>query len=156
MVLFIRSEQLPRRNRNRMKSIPSFVLWAWERPEDLRFINPHDMGVAFLADSSLLVHSPYQIRTPGSVEMREYRPLHLFFTLSFSENPRKSQLQVSRIASRGNTLPWTIRDAIRIGSVTAPNSDAAACGPERTGQRLTGAGPKIARKSIKRRASIFR
>jgi Protein of unknown function (DUF3142) len=51
MVLFIRSEQFPRRNPDRMKSIPSFVLWAWERPEDLRFINPHDTGVAFLADT---------------------------------------------------------------------------------------------------------
>jgi hypothetical protein len=51
MVLFIRSEQFPRRNPDRMKPIPSFVLWAWERPEDLRFINPHDTGVAFLADT---------------------------------------------------------------------------------------------------------
>jgi hypothetical protein len=51
MVLFIRSEQFPRRNPDRMKSIPSFVLWAWERPADLRFINPHDTGVAFLADT---------------------------------------------------------------------------------------------------------
>ena len=40
-----------RRNRDRMKVIPSFVLWAWERPEDLRFINPNDTAVAFLANT---------------------------------------------------------------------------------------------------------
>lgn len=30
-------------------TIPDIVLWAWERPEDLRFIDPHKVGVAFLA-----------------------------------------------------------------------------------------------------------
>lgn len=51
MALSIRSEQFPRRNPDRMKAIPSFVLWAWERPEDLRFINPHDTAIAFLANT---------------------------------------------------------------------------------------------------------
>jgi hypothetical protein len=30
---------------------PSIILWAWERPEDLRFITPREVGVAFLAQS---------------------------------------------------------------------------------------------------------
>jgi hypothetical protein len=51
MALSIRSEQFPQRNTDRMKAIPSFVLWAWERPEDLRFINPNDTAVAFLANT---------------------------------------------------------------------------------------------------------
>ena len=29
--------------------LPKLMLWAWERSEDLRFINPDDAGVAFLA-----------------------------------------------------------------------------------------------------------
>lgn len=33
----------------RMKPIPRLVLWAWERPEDLRFINPQNTAIAFLA-----------------------------------------------------------------------------------------------------------
>ena len=32
-----------------MGAIPSLVLWAWERPEDLRFLDPTKAGVAFLA-----------------------------------------------------------------------------------------------------------
>jgi hypothetical protein len=32
-----------------MKAVPSLVLWAWERPEDLRFLDPTRAGVAFLA-----------------------------------------------------------------------------------------------------------
>jgi hypothetical protein len=30
-------------------SMPGLVLWAWERPEDLRFIDPKTTGVAYLA-----------------------------------------------------------------------------------------------------------
>jgi hypothetical protein len=33
----------------RLKEMPRVILWAWERPTDLRFINPRDTGVAFLA-----------------------------------------------------------------------------------------------------------
>ena len=29
--------------------IPNIVLWAWERPENLNFIDPDKIGVAFLA-----------------------------------------------------------------------------------------------------------
>ncbi|MEN3331379.1 MAG: hypothetical protein V7641_744 [Blastocatellia bacterium] len=34
---------------DRMNDLPRVILWAWERPEDLRFINPQEIGVAFLA-----------------------------------------------------------------------------------------------------------
>jgi len=33
---------------------PRVFLWAWERPEDLRFIDPHTTGVAFLAKTVYL------------------------------------------------------------------------------------------------------
>lgn len=33
----------------RSVQMPRVVLWAWERPTDLRFINPRETGVAFLA-----------------------------------------------------------------------------------------------------------
>jgi len=43
----LRSDQL--RVLNRMRGFPSLMLWAWEEPEDLRFINAENVGVAFLA-----------------------------------------------------------------------------------------------------------
>jgi hypothetical protein len=49
MLVPIRSEKFPLRNPDRMGGLPPFVLWAWERPEDLRFINPQNIAVAFLA-----------------------------------------------------------------------------------------------------------
>jgi len=36
---------------SRVRKLPIVVLWAWERPEDLRFANPRDVGVAFLAQT---------------------------------------------------------------------------------------------------------
>lgn len=33
----------------RLQPIPAIVLWAWEKPEDLRFVNPEETGIAFLA-----------------------------------------------------------------------------------------------------------
>src|SRR2546423_1559873 len=34
---------------NSRAGIPKTILWAWERPSDLSFINPNEVGVAFLA-----------------------------------------------------------------------------------------------------------
>lgn len=31
--------------------MPRKILWAWERPEDLKFLDPNDWGVAFLAQT---------------------------------------------------------------------------------------------------------
>lgn len=33
------------------KEMPNKILWAWERPEDLRFLDPNEFGVAFLAQT---------------------------------------------------------------------------------------------------------
>ena len=47
---------LSRSNRavDSLKANPSLILWAWERPTDLRFIDTKQVGVAFLAKSILL------------------------------------------------------------------------------------------------------
>jgi hypothetical protein len=34
---------------NRMSRLPHVILWAWERRENLSFIDPHKVGVAYLA-----------------------------------------------------------------------------------------------------------
>jgi hypothetical protein len=40
--------------RNRMSDLPQFFVWAWERPEDLRFIDPAKCGVAYCAQTITL------------------------------------------------------------------------------------------------------
>ena len=39
---------------SQLSQFPGIVLWAWERPEDLRFIDPRQVGVAFLAETLYL------------------------------------------------------------------------------------------------------
>jgi hypothetical protein len=39
---------------SRMSGFPKVFLWAWERPEHLDFINPREVGVAFLAETIYL------------------------------------------------------------------------------------------------------
>jgi hypothetical protein len=39
----------------RMGDAPPLILWAWERPEELLFIDPRQVGVAFLAATCRLV-----------------------------------------------------------------------------------------------------
>jgi hypothetical protein len=47
---------------DRMQDFPNVILWAWERPEDLRFINTNDIGVAFLAQTVSLRGGQTSIR----------------------------------------------------------------------------------------------
>src|SRR6266480_6761022 len=54
----------------RSDRMPRVILWAWERPTDLRFINPKETGVAFLARTIRL--------RSGEVEVRpRLQPLNL-------------------------------------------------------------------------------
>jgi hypothetical protein len=43
------SKRTPAVTITRSNQMPRVILWAWERPVDLRFINPRETGVAFLA-----------------------------------------------------------------------------------------------------------
>ncbi len=35
----------------RMQNLPKVILWAWERSEDLQFLNPGEAGIAYLAST---------------------------------------------------------------------------------------------------------
>ena len=47
----------------RLKGMPDRMLWAWERPEDLRFAEPGRYGVAFLAQTLLLENDEVKVRS---------------------------------------------------------------------------------------------
>jgi len=42
------------RNRLNENNFPPRIVWAWERPEDLEFLDPREFGVAFLAQTLVL------------------------------------------------------------------------------------------------------
>src|SRR5215510_11813025 len=47
---------------NRLASLPPVMLWAWERPEKLNFIDTTKVGVAFLAKTILLKADELNVR----------------------------------------------------------------------------------------------
>lgn len=55
--------------------MPQKILWAWERPEDLKFIDPNEFGVAFLAQTIFLENdraTPKSRRQPLDVPPNTY------------------------------------------------------------------------------------
>lgn len=61
-------------NRNRIdeNNFPQTILWAWERPEDLEFLDPQQFAVAFLAQTLVMKgdevvfkprHQPLKVRS---------------------------------------------------------------------------------------------
>lgn len=47
---------------NERQPLPKLMLWAWERPEDLRFLNPEEAGVAYLAGTVILRGGGIEVR----------------------------------------------------------------------------------------------
>jgi hypothetical protein len=47
---------------NRMERFPRVMLWAWERREELSFIDPHEVGVAYLARTLYLSSDQVMVR----------------------------------------------------------------------------------------------
>ena len=56
--------------RDPLPQFPRVMLWAWESPQDLSFLNPHVAGVAFLARTVLLKEGQVRIRP-------RFQPLHV-------------------------------------------------------------------------------
>jgi len=48
------TKQITISSSDRISGFPKVILWAWERPEKLDFINPREVGVAFLAKTFYL------------------------------------------------------------------------------------------------------
>lgn len=74
----------PVSSEDRMSEFPEIILWAWERPEDLRFINTDEVGVAFLARTIYL-------RNDKTIVRPRFQPLSIA--------PETKLIAVTRIES---------------------------------------------------------
>lgn len=75
---------------NPLPGFPQIILWAWERPEDLSFINPKNAGVAFLARTVTLENNRMR-------SVPRLQPLRV--------PPSTALIAVIRIESRNSPLP---------------------------------------------------
>jgi Protein of unknown function (DUF3142) len=65
----------------RTGKLPAVIFWAWERPEDLRFLDPQRSGVAFLAKTIDL--NPRRVNTSADLQV------------PFAVRPRLQRLRVA-------------------------------------------------------------
>lgn len=81
-----------RRTADPLPSFPRLVLWAWERPEALGFLDPQSVAVAFLART-------VSWRAGEITSRPRLQPLHV--------PPGTRLMAVVRLESRGSPLPQT-------------------------------------------------
>jgi hypothetical protein len=80
-----------------LAGLPRVFLWAWERPENLKFLNPKEVGVAILVKTLILNRT--------SVTMRpRIQPIEL--------PPGITTIAVVRIASNSDALPENAKGEI--------------------------------------------
>ena len=96
----------------RVEQLPSVYLWAWERPEDLRFLAGKSIGVAFLA-KTLFLRGRVDARgsdAASGVEVRpRMQPLHVstgtpLMAVVRIETPRGAVAAAYQQSSRGSEV----------------------------------------------------
>lgn len=98
----------------RLEPMPHVILWAWERPTDLSFINPRETGVAFLART-------IRLRSGEVVVRPRLQPLNLPEAASVMAVARVETDAVSRpelSAQQCEKLAGAIADMARLPSVS--------------------------------------
>jgi hypothetical protein len=93
-----------------MADMPRVILWAWERPERLRFINPREVGVAFLAQTLYLRNDDVVVK-PRSQPLDVPPETRLIMVVRIESNrlahPSLSSEQISGVVSAIMRLPLT-------------------------------------------------
>ena len=111
--------------------LPQVMLWAWERPEDLRFINPRTTGVAFLAGTIEIISNPSQTTktsNAGVVLHPRLQPLRVppgtsLMAVIRIESPNDLWRQIKRRSgdkpALAGELPYSAAQLIRIAEMIA-------------------------------------
>ena len=105
---------LPRRA-DPVPGAPSVFLWAWERPEDLRFLDPSEAGVAFLAGTIVLGGDEVIVK-PRFQPLRTAPGASLIPVVRIeTDNPELSASQVEQTADAIERLTFSDHaDAVQI------------------------------------------
>jgi len=71
--------------------LPKVILWAWERPEDLRFLAPQRAGVAFLAQTILLPSTSSRLTLRPRLQLLRTAPSAPLVAVVRIESPAASE-----------------------------------------------------------------
>jgi len=122
--------QTSTRNRIDENHFPRVILWAWERPEDLEFLDPQRFGVAFLAQTLTLrdgevVYSPRHqpLKLPPGVKL---------IAVTRIESQKITREHVDLTDDLRKQLVEYIRKTLQLNNVSAVQVDFDATTSERT------------------------
>jgi len=123
-------KQTTTRNRIDENHLPRIILWAWERPEDLTFLDPQRFGVAFLAQTLTLkdgevVYSPRHqpLKLPPGVRL---------IAVTRIESQKITREHVDLTDDLRKELVENIRKTVQLNNVSAIQVDFDAATSERT------------------------
>jgi hypothetical protein len=102
IILFVSCGTKNQVNPNLSNQMPQKFIWAWERPEDLRFLDPKEFGVAFLAQTLFVTGDgidPKPRHPPLEVNPRTYLIAVTRIETNKASHPALSEDQRRRIVS---------------------------------------------------------
>src|SRR6476620_9584612 len=117
-------------NRIDENHFPRIVLWAWERPEDLTFLDPQRFGVAFLAQT-LTVKDGEVVYSPRHQPLKLPRGVKLI-AVTRIESQKVTREQVDLTDDLRKKLVRHIRKTLELDNVKAVQVDFDAVTSERT------------------------
>jgi Protein of unknown function (DUF3142) len=117
------------RNRAGDKKLPHVMLWAWERPEDLEFIDPQLFGVAFLAQT-LRLKNDEVIFNPRRQPLK-VSPATKLIAVTRIESQKTTGEQATLNASQRERLVTLIVKTLELRNVSAIQVDFDAAVSER-------------------------
>jgi hypothetical protein len=107
--------------------LPVVILWAWERPSDLRFIDPRQVGVAFLAQTVLLRGGEVVVRP--RLQPLDLPPGTKLVAVTRVESDRKQSPQLS--PAQRQSLASSIAEITALPNISAIQIDFDATRSER-------------------------
>jgi hypothetical protein len=117
------------RNRLDENGFPKTILWAWERPEDLQFLDPNQIGVAFLAQTLVLKGADVVFKP--RLQPLKVRPETKLIAVTRIESQKTTGSPSALTASQREQLTERIVRTLHLGNVSAVQVDFDAATSER-------------------------
>ncbi|MGD9590052.1 MAG: hypothetical protein AB7Q37_18205 [Pyrinomonadaceae bacterium] len=114
---------------NGERNVPSTVIWAWERPEDLRFLDPGRHAVAFLAQTLILKNDSVEViprRQPLAINPGSY-----VIAVTRIESSRRSDERPSLSTTQREAVIVHLQESVKLPEVRAIQVDFDAVASER-------------------------
>lgn len=103
------------------EATPGVILWAWERPEDLRFLDANRFGVAFLAQT-LLLKNDEVIRQPRRQPL-QIAPNAYLIAVTRIETDKRNPSPTNLSDERKKTVVSLIKKTLELPNVKAVQID---------------------------------